>query len=257
MTNSIDIQGITFNKLDEENEKIIRNFKQKKLRDAFMGRLIFSVFAILFIAVFQCIAQIIAEKGITATIVVCLIIFAVFNFISFTVYLTKAKMVEISDDVSYLDITVTKLLDAKQVSVQDNAEYLERMKIWREKHEEEIADYKYRLRLWKIHYKKWSRQNAAIEKNPDYLKMKGEEEIPYMPRPVPDYSRQPKKDNRHGFNDSSRIPNYLFFTCVQGDCNSAIDVTNDYVFKSLKVNDKVKLIKTKSLNATTYDIIPM
>lgn len=257
MTNSIDIKDVAFSSLDKSNEEFIRSFKIKTLKNSFINRLIISIFIFMFIAIFQCIAQTIADKALGPTIIVCVVLFAVFNFINITIFLTKSKMVEFSDNISYVDVTVTKLLGAKQVRDEDRKSYLERKKIWKKNHKQEIAEYRKQMQEWNKNYKKWSKQNAAIEADPDYLEKTGEEEIPYMSKPMADYSRPPKLNSRRGFSDSSRIPNYLFFACEQGQCTSAIDVSDDVIFNKLKIDDKVKIIKTHSLNSIKYDVIPL
>lgn len=257
MINSIDIKDIRFNELDEENKNFIRSFKIKKLGSACTNRLIISIFVFLFITVFQCIAQVIADKELGATIIICVVLFVIFNFINVTIFFTKSKMVEFSDDVSYVDVTVTKLLGARQVREEDLKSYRERKEIWKKNHKKEMVEYRKEMQEWNKHYKKWSKQNAAIEADPDYLEKTGEEEIPYMPKPMADYSRPPKLDSRRGFKDSARIPNYLFFQCEQGQCTSAINVASDDLFNKIKVDDKVKIIKTHSLSSTKYDVIPI
>lgn len=257
MNNTIDIKDLNFKQLDDRHREEIRSFKIGLLKQAFINRLIISVFVFLFIMVFQCIAQVIAEKDLTPTIIACLVLFAVFNLASMIVFLTKAKVVEYSDDTTYIEATITKLLGAKQVNKEDFESYKDRLKLWKENHNKEIAEYQNSLKEWNSHYKKWKVQNAKIEADPDYIEKSGEEEIKLKLKPVPDYSRRPVRNKRRGFGDSNRIPNYLFFTCEQGDCTSAINVASDETFDKLKVDDKIKIIKISSLNKTTYDIIPM
>ncbi len=257
MNNTVDIKDINFKPLDDSKREEIRSFKTGLLRQACINRFIVSVFGLIFVTVFQCIAQIIAQKELTTTIVVCIVLFAVFNIASLIVYFTKAKMVEFSDDTTYIEATITKLLGARQVNKEDYDSFKERMELWKKNSKKERLEYQKSLSEWHKHYKKWSEQNAKIEADPDYLAKSGEAEIELKLKPVPDYSRRPVRNKRRGFNDSNRIPNYLFFSCEQGDCTSAIEIASNDVFDKLKISDNVKIIKISSLNKTSYDVVPM
>ncbi|MBE5939270.1 MAG: hypothetical protein E7266_02635 [Lachnospiraceae bacterium] len=258
MQKTIDIKELEFQPLNEETRLSIETHNRKMLKNAFISRLIISAYVAIFVAIFQCIAQIIAEKDITSTIVICIILFVLFNIVSFVFYLTKSKLVEFSEEAVTLDVTITRLLGQKQLKTEEKAAYIKHKKIWKKAKKHDKKEFKVQKKKWRIIQKELNKKIKELKANTPYeQEFVLPADFPKNPKPVYNVTPKPVYNKRRGYSDSSRIPDYVFFKCEQGECTSALDIADHDLFVKLKVGDNIRLVKKDFLDRTTYHIIPL
>ncbi len=127
---TIIIEDIEFKALTDEVKTILTNNRINKLIDRFILKLILSgIFAII-VTIFEYIAQLnisneyrevwsfrlIDPKFVTFESIFILIAFIVFNLVSILYAVTKNKIIEYSDDMTYIYATVSDKINSKALS---------------------------------------------------------------------------------------------------------------------------------------------
>jgi len=266
MASTIDIKDINFRPITEEDKTYITNQRIAEKRNRLISRAVISAVIFAAATIFEVVARILMNREydyelykISPAVIFFIIMFVLFNVVSVVVFFLQTKLESLAGDISVADCTITKAFGRYEVYTEAKNSYEKRVEI----HKEELR------RNAKIR-SEWMEEAKKIRESLEKMKKdagKDENKLKEYRKAFEDFHHRdlavkketlpgprPKFRKYGNYDDVSSVPEFLFFSCDQGDCQTGLKIDNHRHFRKFKAGDKVMLVRFCINDITTYTV---